>query len=141
VKPKECSYCGGEGHTAFLCYQRRKTDHLKRSKLRPESKASNTKRAILRNTFFANNPPDDKGGYTCYLQISPACPKWLAKEDVTLEHMRTRARHPELKYEVSNIAVSCQPCNKLKGHLDIDQLVEMYPRLSEYLTYTSDQPR
>jgi len=133
VKPKNCSYCGGEGHTAFLCYQRRKSEHLKRTKLRPESKATNSKRAILRNTFFANNPPDNQGGYSCYLQIHSSCPKWVSKKQVTLEHVLPRAKYPELKYNVLNIMPSCTFCNATKLSSTPYQLALFWPHIAKMI--------
>jgi len=134
VKTKKCSYCGKEGHTAFLCYQRQKSRHyLKRTKLRPESKATKSKRAILRNAFFANNPPDNRGGYTCYLHIHRSCPKWVSKKQVILEHVLPRAKYPELKYNVLNIMPSCAFCNATKLSNTPYQLALLYPHIASLI--------
>lgn len=112
--PKACKYCGGTNHTAFGCY-------LKRSaRLRKESKKSMEKRLAVREQWFELNPPDKNGYWYCYLQIVPNCEKRLTKSTLQLEHVKSRARHPELKYEVKNLRPACAPCNHMKGSLNYD---------------------
>ncbi len=134
MKTKDCSYCGAQNHTAFLCYKRRKSEQgMRKKSLRPESKAANSKRAILRNTFFADNPPDKQGGYTCYLQIHHSCPIWIPKERVTLEHVLPRAKYPELKYNVLNIKPSCDICNAAKLSNTPYQLAMFWPHIARLI--------
>ncbi len=100
-----------------------------------ESKSSNTRRKILRTTFFDMNPPDDIGGYKCYLQISPYCQKWVSKSYVTLEHVypKNSGKYPELKYVVENILPACGACNKSKLSNTPEQLAIFYLNIRQML--------
>lgn len=76
--------------------------------------------------WFEQNPPDEKGQWVCYLQIAWNCPKILDRRTLTLEHVRSKARAPELKYEVSNLKPSCSNCNALKESLEVDEVLKKY---------------
>lgn len=54
--------------------------------------------------------------YNCYL-----CKRSLLKYQVTLDHIQSRSRHPELRYEMSNLAPCCMKCNKAKGSMDLEE--------------------
>lgn len=135
-----CSYCGRDGHNSLNCYKKRqdkvKTKPKKKaSRMRLESKSANNKRQVLKTTFFALNPPDSDGNYTCYLQISPHCPKIIPKHYVTLEHVYAKqsGKYPELKYVVENILPACESCNKSKLSNTPEQLAIFYPHIKEML--------
>lgn len=137
LRIKACSYCGGENHSSLTCFKKRIRDYKiskKMAPLRRESKASTDKRAILSNTFFANNPPDSRGGYTCYLQINRNCPKWVSKKHVTLEHVLPRSKYPEVKWNVLNIKPACSFCNQTKLSNTPYQLAYIWPQLWILLT-------
>lgn len=130
-----CSYCGGKNHNSLNCYQKRKRDHseLKQRKpMRHASKASTHKLDILHNTFFFFNPPDEQGGYICYLQISKLCPGWVSKENVTMEHILPKAsgKYPEVKYNVINIKPACGFCNHAKLSNTPYHLALIYPHIA-----------
>lgn len=136
MKTHACSYCGGDNHNSLTCYKKRKKDHAelkRRAPLRRESKAHASKRAILYNTFFANNPPDELGGYTCYLQISKYCPKWLSQQNVTLEHVLPRSKFPELRWVSDNIKPACEFCNKTKMSNTVEKLSLFWPHLKDMM--------
>lgn len=83
--------------------------------------------------WFEKNPPDKKGEWECYLQIHPYCPVKVNRDLLRLEHVKSRARHPELRYDVDNIKPSEDWCNGMKGSLDLEDLVKDHPHLAIYL--------
>lgn len=140
AKNKHCSKCGSDSHTSFMCRHwggkggKDPVDKFKLYKpLRNESKKSHSKRMSTRRAWFENNPPDENGNYTCYLQISQMCPRTLSKQLLTLEHVQPRSKAPELKYSTDNIRPACTWCNKLKGSRTLEQLVILFPGLEERL--------
>lgn len=131
---KDCSLCGNKTHTAFSCRKRRKP--LKQSPFKSKhtnfnkvSAKKQRKHDQLKREWFAENPPDYKGGYTCYLQISQDCPKWVSKKDVTLEHVYSKAGYPELVYVTFNIKPACSLCNGIKLSNTVEKLAVIYPQL------------
>lgn len=79
------------------------------------------------------NPPDENGGWDCYLHISPNCLRHVTRETLQYEHVQPRWKFPELKYDESNIQASCEPCNKLKGSSELVFWVDEFPHLRRYL--------
>jgi len=55
--------------------------------------------------------------YKCYL-----CGRRLDETTLTLDHVKSRSRHPELRYELSNLRPCCAQCNENKGSRDITEL-------------------
>jgi 5-methylcytosine-specific restriction endonuclease McrA len=53
----------------------------------------------------------------CYL-----CGRPLTIETLTLDHVKSRSRHPELRYELSNLRPACWACNTAKSSRDITEL-------------------
>lgn len=45
----------------------------------------------------------------------------MTKSEMTLDHKLSRGRHPELRYELSNLAPCCPFHNGDKGSLDLEQ--------------------
>lgn len=115
----KCKTCGSNYHTSLMC------PHKPRRPLRQESEKSKSKRTATSREWFRLNPPDARGVWYCYLQISPRCPIKLTRSTITLEHVKSKVRHPELKYDVTNLKPACEYCNKLKGSLDVDQLSQL----------------
>jgi 5-methylcytosine-specific restriction endonuclease McrA len=75
--------------------------------------------AETRAEWFKQNPANT---YTCYLQLSPLCPRVMTPAETTLDHVKSRGRHPELRYELSNLRPACGPCQQVKGSLDLEDL-------------------
>ena len=112
----KCKYCGGTSHSTLMCQNK------PRRPIKQESDKARSKRTKVSREWFKLNPPDEKGVWICYLQISPNCPVKLTRSTITLEHVKSKVRYPELKYEVSNLKPACGECNKLKGSLDLEEL-------------------
>lgn len=144
IPAKPCKWCKEKQpkHYAFQCKLNPRnqvrlqpsTRPLKRVKtIRPESYKSKQKREATSVLWFELNPPDSKGYWYCYLRISPNCLYKLDRRDVTLEHVRPKARAPELKYEVTNLKAACANCNGLKLTQDLEDLVDEFPHLQQYI--------
>lgn len=123
----KCKHCGGSSHTSLMCQKK------PRKRLKPEAEKTKYKRTETTREWYRLNPPDEKGLWYCYLQISPKCPFKLTRSTITLEHVRPKVRAPELKYETSNLKPSCMFCNSKKQSLDIEDLVAKHPHLKVYL--------
>ncbi len=131
---KPCKWCKSTEHTQFLCRQKPRTPIKRSSKpIAQESKKARAKRRKAAAIWFEQNPPDENGEWTCYLQISYGCFKQLTRNTLSLEHVKPKVKAPELKYEPSNIRPSCPPCNKLKGSQTLEVLVRRYPHLIKYI--------
>lgn len=112
---KPCIYCGSLLHTKSVCFKKpRKIG----KPIRRVSKKTAKKKSVVDKEWYALNPPDEFGRWLCYLRISPECEIYVNRSTINLEHKKSKVRHPELKYEVTNLGAACQPCNKLKGSKD-----------------------
>ena len=105
----------------------------KRRPLRHSSEKRVHKKQETDRLWYELNPPNERGLWFCYLRISPHCPKKLTSSTITLEHVRSKARYPELIFVVTNLKPACEYCNALKGSLDLEDLVVKYPHLNIYL--------
>ena len=112
---KYCDDCGIT-HTSLMCL--RKPRHF----MRTVSEKTLDRRGQTKREWLRLNPPDERGTWTCYLQISSACPIKLTASTLNLEHVKSKARYPELRYDLNNIKPACSPCNKLKGSRDVEEL-------------------
>jgi len=57
------------------------------------------------------------GTWVCYL-----CDKPLTIDNLTLDHVQSRSRHPELRSEPDNLAACCYSCNTHKGSRNENEL-------------------
>lgn len=99
TRKQSCKFCGKIDHTTFNCYEKPKAK-LKKGK-------QDKQWVVTRRTWFKANPAEH---YTCYI-----CGKWLFPNQVTLDHIKSRGRYPELRYVLSNLAPCCYKCNVDKG--------------------------
>lgn len=129
IQPGACKYCESDKHTSLMCF------HKPRRPLRKVSSMNSIKTAQMRREWFLRpeNAPNEQGEWDCYLGISPDCEFTVNRMNLNLEHVRSKARHPELKFDPDNLMPSCQPCNKLKGSLDLEDLVEKYPHVQKII--------
>lgn len=116
MKQSICNYCGGDNHTSLMCFKK------PRRRIKPISDKNKLKEQQTKREWFDLNPPNEKGLWFCYLGISPDCPRKLTRSTITLEHVKSKVRHPELKFDVTNLKPACSPCNALKGSRDVDEL-------------------
>lgn len=73
-----------------------------------------------RKRWFKTFPSDH---YICYI-----CGHHLLNWQVTLDHVESRSRHPELRYTLSNLKPCCYSCNRAKGSLSLEQYREKLNR-------------
>lgn len=127
LKAGNCSYCGSDRHTSLACFDK------PRKALRFKAPKTEEKDTQFKLDWFKANPPDEHGEWECYLQISGRCLKVVTYDTIQREHVKSKARHKELQYVLSNVRPACRFCNKLKGSLDLEDLVEDHPHLQKYL--------
>lgn len=129
IQPGNCKHCGSDSHTSLMCFQKA------RAPIKKVSNKTKQKDAQMRREWFKRpeNAPNVNMQWTCYLKISPECDIFVTKETLNLEHVRSKVRSPELKFDPDNIKPSCRFCNQKKQSRDIEDLVEEYPHLRVYL--------
>lgn len=129
IQPSPCKHCGSDQHSSLMCFLK------PRAPIKKVSNKSGVKLAQMRREWFLRpeNKPDQQGEWLCYLGISPECTFTVNRLTLNLEHVRSKVRHPELKFDPDNLKTSCQPCNKLKGSLDLEDLVDKYPHLQKII--------
>lgn len=108
----ECKFCGAIGHTQFNC------------KIKPRKPMQRSRMKKMGKHYYAWIETRDRWleqhkapYYTCYI-----CGKLLTRSQLTLDHIKSRGRHPELRYELSNLAPCCWECNIAKGSKDIEEI-------------------
>lgn len=78
---------------------------------------------MTRNLWFEQNPPDiDDEYYQCKL-----CPGAVHKSEATLDHIKPKGSHPELKYTLSNLQAAHGLCNQRKGSMSMELYLQTYP--------------
>lgn len=78
--------------------------------------------------WFEQNPPDKDGYWDCYLQIAESCQRRVDRRTLNLEHAKSKARRPDLRYDITNIRPACRPCNKLKGSENLEDIARKFGR-------------
>lgn len=127
MKQSKCKYCGRTNHFSINCFNK------PHRPIKPISDKRLNKKQETDRKWYRLNPPDDKGVWLCYLQIAPDCPRKLTRSTITLEHVKSKVRYPELIFEVANLKPACSACNNIKQSLDLEDLVITYPHLQKYL--------
>jgi 5-methylcytosine-specific restriction endonuclease McrA len=73
----------------------------------------------VRQEWFRLHPPDHTGYYYCALcgKALTLLPELLeaGTERVQLDHILSRNRNPELRFELTNLQPVCGDCNREKG--------------------------
>jgi 5-methylcytosine-specific restriction endonuclease McrA len=57
--------------------------------------------------------------YFCYI-----CDKMMTRTELTLDHIESRSRRPELRYVLKNLRPCCAKCNSDKGSLGLEEYLE-----------------
>lgn len=112
--PKQCKFCGDPepNHWPYQC------------RMNPRAKKkiaqyADIKWQQLKREWFETHPADY---YTCYLQISPICPKVMAQNETTLDHVIPKSRGEKYKYDIHNLRPCCWACNSEKGSKVLDSI-------------------
>lgn len=130
---KPCSYCDGTNHPSRACFKR------PRAPLRTVSLQTKTSLISMKHAWHNLNPPDEHNEWTCYLQISPMCPKKLSYGTLVYEHVIPKVKAPGRRFDPTNIKPSCQFCNYLKGSKTLEKLSLEYPHLKPLLNTIDNQ--
>lgn len=109
---KPCGHCGGASHLTWQCFLNPNREVQMKKKLKNGVVAKRWLAA--RKLWYRKNKADH---YECYI-----CGKWLTRQETTLDHIKSRSRHPELRYELSNLAPCCPGCNTNKGSRDLEEV-------------------
>ena len=133
-KQPYCNFCEEFGHYEFQCFKkpRQPINRNKIGRIRPKNKTVQQEREF-KNQWIQDNPPDQYGFWTCYLQIHPNCPVRISIELLALEHVIPKSRGKKYKYDPKNIRPSEYWCNSLKGSRTLESLAKDYPHLKVYL--------
>ena len=118
--PKPCRHCSSEKHSSTFCYQAPRKKIEIRKALKRIGKIG-TRWIETRHEWIKANPPKDSY-YTCYLKISPICLRKMTTQEMTLDHVMSRTRRPDLRFDFSNLKPCCAPCNVEKGSREVDEL-------------------
>jgi len=60
-----------------------------------------------------DNPPNHEGYYICYI-----CDVWIPADEMNVEHTKSKARHPEFRFDKGKLKPACGECNEDKGSKD-----------------------
>jgi len=105
MKTPHCTLCDAEGHYKTFCTYRTKNGY------KPHTNGKYARKWLrTRKKWINTNPPNHEGYYECYL-----CHKFITLDEMTLDHIIPRSHAPELRFEFSNLAPCCGPCNTKKG--------------------------
>lgn len=118
--PKPCTFCKGLGHLAFGCTKKPKTPLNRTGRIRRVGKIGQ-KLLDQRKAYFEDNPGNE---HYCYYCVYVGIERVLTQQEAQIEHFRSKARHPELRFERSNLIISCAEHNKLKGSKDGPEFLE-----------------
>lgn len=105
---KPCSHCGGTNHLSIRCFNKKNkaiTKQGKHAKLWMET----------RNEWLQKNASPT--GWNCYI-----CNVKLDRYSLTLDHIKSRSRYPELRYDLDNLAPCCWLDNVRKGSRSLDNI-------------------
>jgi 5-methylcytosine-specific restriction endonuclease McrA len=118
---KPCKHCGSRQHTSFRCFKKPRKP-IKVSSLRPLKRTPLKKIGRItkkwfevRKDWFAIN----EGPYFCFIGGEP-----LALREVQLDHVKSRSRHPELRFDLDNLRPICADHNRAKGSLSLDEYLK-----------------
>jgi len=114
-KPVKCDTCGSNFHYTSMCPRNQKPlarTPLKRS-TKPIAKIGKQgkKTAAAVAKWKKTQTPNHEGYFICYI-----CKRWIPY--LVAEHVKSKARHPELRTDLNNLKPTCDDCNRLKGSKD-----------------------
>lgn len=110
---KPCKFCGSYAHYSTFCRLKPKTA-IQRTRLKQRGKHYYLWIETRNRWLEQNKAPY----YFCYI-----CGKMMTRSQLTLDHVKSRSRHPELRYVLSNLQPTCAACNRDKGSMDLGQFL------------------
>jgi 5-methylcytosine-specific restriction endonuclease McrA len=109
---KQCKWCGASEHTSFYCFKKPRKPIAKRTPINKVGKQGKKTAAAVAKWKRTQNP-NHRGNYVCYI-CSKEIPYLVA------EHVKSKARHPDLRTDPNNLKPTCADCNREKGAKDND---------------------
>jgi len=122
IKSRPCKQCGSDRHTAFSCPRRARSGMKRRSGyLKPGKQAALW--SETRAEWIKEHPLGKHEYYICYICwiVDPEHASVFTETNVMLDHVKSRARHPELRTDLTNLRPICAHHNKEKGSLDLNE--------------------
>ena len=107
-----CRYCLKTGHTAFYCPSRPRKPLQAKKPMRKRGKHFKQWMDTRDKWLEQNKAPY----YFCYI-----CDKMMTRTELTLDHIESRSRRPELRYVLKNLRPCCAKCNTEKGSLGLEE--------------------
>lgn len=117
MKEPKCTHCGELGHYQSFCRKKprkplpRQTKPITVTKLPNKIGKQGKRTASAVAKWKRTQKPNDAGYFECYM-----CHRWLTY--LTAEHVKSKARHPDLRADPTNFAPTCDDCNRRKGSND-----------------------
>lgn len=141
---KTCKICGEKGHSKFYCKKKPFKPIARVSKKRLENPEKYAKTKIVKpinkvgkrakqwsatsREWKTLNPPDSMGYWYCFIGQAPVTDKSeLPGYRLNLCHDESRARRPDLAFELSNIYPGCQKHNKDMGSKNLEEYLASNP--------------
>lgn len=113
---KACKHCGSDQHASLMCFQRPRKPLQSKRKLLNRVGPVTARWIETRHQWIAAHVTAT-GTWNCYL-----CGRELTLDTLTLDHIKSRSRHPELRFDLTNLAPCCIGCNTRKGSKDLEEL-------------------
>lgn len=110
---KPCKHCGSDKHTSLMCFSKPRTALKSNRKAINRVGPVTAKWIETRNEWIQQNHTET-GTWNCYI-----CYELLTIETLTLDHVKSRSRHPELRFDLNNLKPCCASCNSKKGSRDL----------------------
>lgn len=108
--PRPCGYCSGVGHSAFNCPRKPRKPLVTKARLNQLGKQGKKTAAAVAK-WKKTVKPNHQGRYECYICHTEV-------DYLMAEHVKSKARHPELRTELNNLKPVCADCNAAKGSKD-----------------------
>lgn len=118
VRLSVCKFCNKPGHSQFACPRRPRRPLRGKRRIKAIGKVGR-QWIVTRKEWIQKNLPDS-GVWNCYY-----CGVELHLNELTLDHRLSRSRHPELRYELTNLVPACWTCNTQKGSRDAEEFLEV----------------
>lgn len=117
MKEPFCKYCTTAGHYQTFCPRKPrkaiKVNKPLKQSTKPIAKIGKQgkKTAAAVAKWKKTQKPNHEGYFICYM-----CGRWV--DNLIAEHVKSKARHPELRTEHDNLKPTCDDCNRKKGSND-----------------------
>jgi len=132
---KACKWCGSDLHTQFYCFKKPRKEIVRVSRRRLENPPEKKKYKPLNSVgprarkwnetskqWKIANPPDANGFWYCRVGGSALTDKRNVDAlRLNLCHDLSRARRPDLAFDLNNIFPGCQRHNKEQGSRSLEE--------------------